>query len=299
MRLFSAKPLVDEARRLRYAVPALNTNGATYEITRAALEAADEMRSPVIVQVYEPNSAFRGFDYFVHQVRFLMQELGVSVPVALQLDHGHSIDSVLRAMQAGITSVMIDASHEPLAENIQRTCQVLRLARDLGVSVEAEIGYVQGNDIPSEPQVGRVPVPPHPVTPPIKTDPDEAIEFARQTGVNMLAVSVGTTHGVFEEQSRLDFDLLDTLRQRLDVPLVQHGTCGISPENISRLARGGMAKINFGEPFRYNYIRYFVELVDEMEHRWHAWRIAREVMHRLKNDMKELIAACGADGKAP
>jgi ketose-bisphosphate aldolase len=298
MPIASAGSLVKAAQQDGYAVPALNTNGATYEITRAALEAADEVRSPVILQVYEPNVEYRGFRYFVRQAVFLCEELGIAVPVALQVDHGHSVASVVKAMDAGMTSVMIDASHELFAENVRVTREVVNLARERGVSVEAEIGYVKGNEPAREKRIGRVPVPEKPTIPPAKTTVDEAVRFVGEVDVDMLAVSVGTTHGVYRTQTGIDFDLLARLREAVEVPLVQHGTGGISLEDLNRLARGGMAKINFGEPFRYNYIEYFTDLTDTMEHLWHPWRIMREVKDRLKADMKQLIAALGAEGRA-
>lgn len=297
MKFANAKPLVLDAQKNGYAVPALNTNGATYDITRAALEAAQATRSPVIIQIYEPNAEYRGYEFFVTQAAFLCDQLGITVPVALQLDHGRSCDSVLRAMQAGLTSVMFDASDAPIDENIARTREVVRIAGALGISVEAEIGYVKGNEPMVEKQIGCAPVPEKPAIPPAKTSADEAIRFARETDVDMLAVAVGTTHGVYEKQTEIDFELLEQLRKAIAVPLVQHGTCGISLDDVSRLAKAGMAKINFGEPFRFNYIKYFNELTDEMEHLWHPWRIMREVKNRLKADMIEIIKACGSDGR--
>ena len=299
MKFVPAKPLVDAARAGGYAVPALNTNGGGYDITRAALEAAREMQAPLILQVYEPNTAYRGFGYFVSQARFLCDELGVAVPVALQVDHGHSVASVTAAMDAGLTSVMIDSSHDPFRENVAVTRRVVELARERGVSVEAEIGYVKGNEPKTEKLIGRVPVPERPSLPPAKTTLDEAVRFAAEVDIDMLAVSVGTTHGVYEQQTEIDFGLLEQLRGAISVPLVQHGTCGIGVDDLARLARTGMAKINFGEPFRFNFIRYFNDLTDTMEHHWHPWRIMQETKNRLRDDMKALIVACGAAGKAP
>lgn len=298
MKFVDAAGMVRAAWENGHAVPALNTNGGTYDITRAALEAAQELRSPVIIQVYEPNTAYRGFGYFVRQVGWLCDELDVTVPVALQLDHGKSFDSVVRAMHAGLTSVMFDASHEPLEVNVAETRRVLEVARALGVSVEAEIGYVTGNEPKPDKQIGRIPVPERPPQAPGTTDVGEALRFVEQVDVDMLAVAIGTTHGVYQMQTDIDFDLLAKLRSVSPVPLVMHGTSGISIEDLRRLAQDGMAKINFGEPFRYNYIRYFNELTDEMEHLWHAWRIMQEVKNRLKSDMKELLVALGSDGKA-
>lgn len=298
MKLTSAKPLVDDAHRRRYAVPAFNTNSANYEMTRAALEAAQEMRSPLIIQEYEPNAAYRGFDYLVMQVRTLGDELNITVPVALHLDHGHSFESVMKAIRAGFTSVMIDGSHEPVEANAALTRQVLAAARPLGISVEAEIGHVVGNEPPRGRQIGRIPVPPRPAAAAARTRPEEAAEFLALAEVDMLAVAVGTTHGVYQSQTDIDYDLIKAIRARVPVPLVQHGTGGISLPDLTRLKDAGMAKVNFGEGFRYDYIRHFADIMDNGEHLWHPWRIMQEVKNRLRDYMKELIRALGSDNKA-
>jgi ketose-bisphosphate aldolase len=298
MKFVNPTPMVKDAESAGYGVPAFNTNGVSYDITRAALEAAQETASPLILQVYEPNCAYRGFEYFVALSRFLCDELDITVPVALHLDHGKSVGSVMRAIRAGFTGVMLDASHEPLEQNIAKITTVIQAARPLEVAVEAEVGYVKGNEPPKRKLIGRVEVPEEPTIPPTFTKVEEATRLVEETGVDLLAVSVGTTHGVFKHQRAIDFELLGQLHGAVAVPLVQHGTGGISLEDLSRLAKSGMAKINFGEPFRYNYINYFYELTDSMEHLWHTWRIKREVKDRLKRDMKELIAALGSEGRA-
>jgi ketose-bisphosphate aldolase len=298
MRLINPAPMVRDAQQDGYAVPAFNTSGGSYDIARAALEAAQESRSPLILQVYEPNCAYRGFEYFVSLARFLCKELRITVPVALHLDHGKSFASVMRAIRAGFTGVMLDASHLPLEQNIATTTKVVEAAGPLDVAVEAEVGYVKGNEPSEEKQIGRVEPPEQPSLPPAFTEVEEAKRFVDEAKVDLLAVSVGTTHGVFKRQTGIDFQLLNELRTAVSVPLVQHGTGGISLQDLSRLAKSGMAKINFGEPFRYHFIDYFYELSDTMEHLWHPWKIMREVKDRLKGDMKELIQALGAEGKA-
>jgi len=298
MKFINPTRMAKDGQTKGYAVPAFNTNGGSYDIARAALEAAQESASPLILQVYEPNCAYRGFEYFVSLARFLCDELEITVPVALHLDHGKSIASVMRAIRAGFTGVMLDASHEPLEQNIAMTYTVIQAARSLDVAVEAEVGYVKGNEPPKQKQIGRLEPPAEPTIPPAFTEIEEATRFVKETEVDLLAVSVGTTHGVFKRQRGIDFELLGELRKSVTVPLVQHGTGGISLEDLSRLAQSGMAKINFGEPFRYNFINYFYELTDSMEHRWHPWKIMREVKDRLKGDMKELIGVLGSEGRA-
>ena len=298
MKLISAKPLVMDAQTRKYAVPAFNTNGANYDMTRAALEAAQEMRSPLIIQEYEPNAAYRGFECLVRQVQFLGDELNITVPVAIHLDHGHSFESVVRAMKAGFTSVMIDASHEPVEVNAALTRKVVEVARPIGVSVEAEIGYVKGNEPVRTKQVGRLPVAPKPSMPAARTTLKEVTDFISRVDVDMLAVAVGTTHGVFQSQTDIDYELIQTLRTGVPVPLVQHGTGGISLADLTRIKDAGMAKVNFGEGFRYDYIRHFLDLADHGEHLWHPWRIMQETKDRLKATMKDIIKALGSENKA-
>ncbi len=225
MKLCDSKTLCVRAREQGYAVPAFNTNGATCDITRAAVEIAEEMRSPLILQTYEPNCAYRGFDYMFLQAVHLIQ--GATIPVALHLDHGASFASALKAVKAGYTSIMIDGSHLPLEENIQLTRKVVEALQPLGITVEAEVGHVAG-------------------------------------GVH--------SNG-------------------------HHGASTTDPAD-ARLARSGMAKINFGEPFRANYIQYFKEYADTLDHKDHPWKIMWAVKDRLEEDMRLLIAALGSEGKA-
>ena len=282
MAFIHSKELVLRAREQGYAVPAFNTNGGTYDITRAAIEAAQELRSPMILQTYEPNCAYRGFEYFVLQATHLAK--GTTVPISLHLDHGMSMESVMEAVGVGYTSVMIDASHLPLEENIRMTREVIEAVRPLGVTVEAEVGHVAGGAHSH----GRGNT----------TDPEEAARFVEATRVDMLAVATGTQHGIFEVQDQIDLDLVRELRQKVNVPLVQHGTCGIPLGLVSDLVKAGMAKINFGEPFRANYITYFTEYADTLDHKGHPWKIMLAVKDRLKEDMKAIIRALGAEGKA-
>jgi fructose-bisphosphate aldolase class II len=291
------KNLILKALERGYAVPAFNTNGASYDITRACLEAAQESRAPLILQVYEPNCAYRGFPYFVNLSRFLCEELEVTVPVAIHLDHGKSFTSVMQAIGAGFTGVMLDASHKPLDDNIAELRRLVEAARNLDVAVEGEVGYVKGNEPNRARKVGCYAIPEQPEEPPTLTRPGEALRFVRETGVDLLAVSIGTSHGVFQRQDNIDFGLLRHLRETIEVPLVLHGTSGVSREDLARCAAEGTAKINFGEPFRYNYIRYFSDFTRTKEHLWHTWKIMREVKDTLKQDMKQLITTLGAEGK--
>lgn len=283
MKLYNAKQLCDQAAAKGFGIPALNNNGGTYDIARAILEAAEELKSPLIIQCYEPNLEYRGFDYAAQLIKFLAAD--TTIPLAIALDHGKSPASVMRAVRAGFTSVMIDYADQPLEANVRGTQEIIRFVRPLGISVEAEIGHIIKSSDASSQRAPTVGV-------------EEAKEFASKVNVDLLAVAVGTTHGIFKEQHGIDFGLIKKLSAALKPPLVLHGTCGVSLADISKSVKAGMTKINFGEGLRMNYIQYFNECSRTLNHEHHAWRIMRAAKDKLKEDIKDIIRAVGSEGKA-
>ncbi len=283
MKLHNAKHLCDQAAAKGFGIPALNNNGGTYDIGRAILEACEELRSPLIIQCYEPNLEYRGFDYAGQLIRFLAAD--TTIPMAIALDHGKTPVSVLRAVKAGFTHVMIDYADKPLKENVRGTQEIINLVRPLGISVEAEIGHIIKSSDASSQRAPTVSV-------------EEAKEFTAKVDVDLLAVAVGTTHGIFKEQHGIDFKLISKIHAAVKPPLVLHGTCGVSMEDITRSVKAGMTKINFGEGLRMNYIRYFNELSRTLNHEHHVWRIARAAKDKVKEDIKEIVRAVGSEGKA-
>lgn len=283
MNLQNAKYLCDQAAAQGFGIPALNNNGGTYDIGRAIIEAAEELHSPLIIQCYEPNLEYRGFDYAGQLLKFLAAES--TIPLALALDHGRSPQSVVRAVKAGFTHVMIDYADQPLERNVRGTQEIIDLVRPLGISVEAEIGHIIKSSDDSSQRAPTVSV-------------AEAQEFVSKVDLDLLAVAVGTTHGIFKEQKGIDFGRISKIHAAVKPPLVLHGTCGVSLEDISRTVKAGMTKINFGEGLRMNYIRYFNEFSQTLNHEHHVWRIARAAKDKLKEDIKAIIRACGSEGKA-
>lgn len=283
MVLCNAGSLAKHAKENGYGLPALNANGGTYDIARAIIEAAEEMDSPLVIQAYEPNIEYRGFDYFPRLVGDLIR--GPSIPVAIHLDHGKSKTSILRAVRAGFTGVMIDYAHLPIDQNASQTQEIVDLVEPLGICVEAEIGDI----IKSSDEEG--------LTAP-RTSVEDVVTFAERARVDLLAVAVGTTHGIFKTQTGIDFKLISDISAAVDAPLVLHGTCGVSLDDIAKCVECGMTKINFGEAFRMNYISYFNEYSTSLNHEHHAWRIMQRCKDRLKDDIKEIIDALGSAGKA-
>jgi len=283
MKLLNAKQICDVAAAKGFGVPALNNNGGSYDISRAIIEAAQELQSPLIIAEYEPNLEYCGYDHAGAVIR--MHAADTTIPLAIALDHGKTPQSVLRAVRAGFTHVMIDYADKPLAENVRGTQEIIDLVRPLGISVEAEIGHIIKSSDDSTARGATVSV-------------AEAKEFTSKVDVDLLAVANGSTHGIFKEQHGMDFSLIPKIRKAVKMPLVQHGTCGISMKDIARLVKAGMTKINFGEGIRMNYIRYWNEFSQTLKHEHHAWRISRAAKDRLKDDIKEIIRACGSEGKA-
>jgi ketose-bisphosphate aldolase len=282
VKIYNARQMMETAMKKGYALPAINANGGTYDLARAILEAANELRSPIIIQAYEPNLEYRGYDYFTLLVKHLAADL--DIPVCLSLDHGKSLESVMRAVKAGFTHVMYDHASYPIEENIKNTNLVTQIVRPLGISVEAEIG----NIFISKDESSHAPV----------TSIEDIQAFMKGSDVDFLAVGVGTTHGIFKVQDTINYEHIKAVKKVTgDLPIVLHGTCCVSMNDISRCLKAGMNKINFGEGIRMNYIRYFNELSATLNHEHHVWRIMRAAKDKVKDDVKEIIRAVGSDGK--
>lgn len=227
MPLVSLNDLYADANQKSYAIGQFNVSNL--EFTQAVIEAAEEMNSPVIIGVSKDGVAYAGVHNLVALVR--AGAARVSVPVVLHLDHGPSLELVTECIEAGFTSVMIDSSHCPLEENIRMTREVVDFAHPRGVTVEAELGRLGGieDDIKVDAKDACL------------TDPDEAQRFVQESGVDALAVAVGTSHGAykFKEEAKLDFDRIVTLKKRLGLPLVLHGASGVSPKLTDKLVKYG------------------------------------------------------------
>jgi len=283
MKLVNAKYLCDVAAAKGFGIPALNNNGGSYDVGRAIIEAAQELDSPLIIAEYEPNLEYRGYDWAGTVIKHLAAE--TTIPMCIALDHGKTPQSIMRAVRAGFTHVMIDYADKPLDENVKGTQQIIDIVRPLGISVEAEIGHIVKSSDAAGHSISKVTV-------------EEAKEFVSKVDVDLLAIANGSMHGIFKEQHGMDFDLMAKVHAVVKPPLVQHGTNGISMADITKCVKSGMTKINFGESLRMNYISYFNELSKTLNHEHHVWRIARAAKDKLKDHVKEIIRAVGSDGKA-
>ena len=239
--LVSGNEILLKAHKEGYGVGAFNF--VNFEMLNAIFNAANEASSPIIVQASEGAIKYMGIDMAVGLVKILSARYP-HIPVALNLDHGTSFESCKRAIDAGFTSVMIDASHHCFEENVQMTKEVVTYAHSKGVSVEAELGRLMGiedNISVSEQDA-------------VLVNPDEAEEFVKQTQVDYLAPAIGTSHGAFKfkGEPKLDFARLQEVKRRTNVPLVLHGASAI-PEYVrqSFLSTGGDLKGSKGVPFEF------------------------------------------------
>jgi len=228
--------LLKQAEAGFYAVGAFNCNNM--EIVQAIVAAAEAEGAPVIMQASQGAIKYAGIEYIAAMARLAAGR--ASVPVALHLDHGTSFEQAVQCIRHGFSSVMIDGSRLPLAENIALTRQVVAVARAVGVSVEAELGRIGGtedNITVSEREA-------------LFTDPDEAEVFVRETGVDSLAVAVGTAHGRYRGAPELDFPRLQKIRSKVNIPLVLHGSSGVPDDAVKEAIRLGVRKVNIDTNIR-------------------------------------------------
>jgi ketose-bisphosphate aldolase len=222
-------PLLQAAAREQRAVAALNFYNA--ETLRAHIDAARFEHAPLILQTTEATIRYLGLPLIVAMARAAALEL--ETPVALHLDHGASFDIARRAIEAGYSSVMIDGSALPFDQNCELTRRVVELAHPAGISVEAELGHV-GSAASEDPAA-------------CYTQPHAAEEFVQRTGVDALAVAIGTAHGFYRGEVRLDFERLRAIRDAVPhKPLVLHGGSGVPDELVRRAIQNGITKLNIG-----------------------------------------------------
>lgn len=222
--------MLNKAKEGKYAVGQFNINNL--EWTKQILLTAQEMNSPVILGVSEGAGKYMGgFNTVFGMVKGMIQDLGITVPVAVHLDHGSSFESCKKAIDAGFTSVMIDGSHHPIDENIAMTKQVVEYAHARGVSVEAEVGTVGGQE---DGVIGGIKY----------ADKDECVRLVKEAEVDCLAPALGSVHGPYHGEPVLGFTEMEAIKEATNKPLVLHGGTGIPDEKIRRAIACGTCKIN-------------------------------------------------------
>ena len=249
MPLVNMTDMLNKALKEDYAVGQFNINNL--EWTQALLKACEEENSPVILGVSEGATSYMGgFKTVVSIVKGLMEDMDITIPVAIHLDHGSSFQSCKEAIDAGYTSVMIDASHEPFEENIETTKKVVDYAKKHDVSVEAELGTVGGEE---DGVIGGIKY----------ADPQECKELVEKTGIDALAPALGSVHGPYQGEPDLGFKEMEEIKDATGLPLVLHGGTGIPTEDIKKAINRGTSKINVNTDFQQAWTKVVRELLAE------------------------------------
>lgn len=230
--LVSFKSILQDARRGRYAVGAFNC--LSLEHVMGAIQAAEELKSPIILQLAEVQFPCAPMELMAPV--YLEAARMASVPVAVHLDHGQSLETCVKAIKLGFNSVMFDGAELSFEENVRQTAEIVRIAHAAGVDVEAELGRVGDTGFGGE-GTGEA-------TPDVFTDVDESAEFIRLTGVEALAIAIGNLHGRYVATPKLNIERLKEIASRNELPLVLHGGSGTSEEDFKACIHNGICKIN-------------------------------------------------------
>lgn len=247
--LYTMKELLKVAKDNQFAVPAFNI--CSYDMLKAIMEEVERLNAPVILEIHPDEIAYLN-DEFVAAVRAYAHKS--KVPVVIHLDHGGKVSDVLRAIRNGYTSVMIDASLQSFDDNIKITKEVVALAYEVDVSVEAEIGTI-GNNGSAEGGAANI----------IYTDPEQAKQFVEETNIDTLAIAIGTAHGLYpkDKTPKLNIELLKELNETIDLPFVLHGGSGNPDKEVSEAVKYGVAKVNLSSDLKSVFFDALREILNE------------------------------------
>lgn len=283
-RIVNTVEMFQKASEEKYAIPAFNIHNL--ETFQVVVDTAAELNSPVILASTPGTISYSGGDYLVSMGSAAAERY--EIPIALHLDHFESFEEIKKYIDFGFKSVMIDASHHPFYENVKIVKQVVEYAHEHGVSVEAELGRLGGveDDLVVDEKDA------------IFTNPEQAREFIELTGIDSLAVAIGTAHGLYKGEPKIDFERLEDIHSVVNIPLVLHGASDIPDAMVKRTIKLGICKVNIATdlkiPFSNAVKQYFNENPDAND--------PRKYMTPGKEAMKEVVVEkilmCGSNGKA-
>lgn len=240
MALVNLKELLKNAQEGKYAI--LATDPPYFHFAEAVIDAANERKSPVIIQISDGLDKYFNYSKLMNPLLSIVDES--PVPMAVGLDHGFNFDSVMRAIKAGCTTVMFDGSRLSFKDNIKITKEIVRTAHSLGVSVEGEIGIVGGlgetDELPKLNNENKI------------STVSDVKRFIEETGVDAVAIAVGNVHGIVKEPVKINFNRISEIRNAIDTPLVLHGGSGLSDAVFKRAIENGICKINYYTDLIYN-----------------------------------------------
>lgn len=282
--LQSSKNMLLDAQKRGYAVPAFNIHNL--ETIQTVLDAARDLKSPVILAATPSTVKYAGEEYLMSIIETANQVN--DIPITFHLDHHENIEDIKRIITLGCKSVMIDASKYPFKENVAIVKDIVDFAHNYGASVEAELGKLGGreDDLVVDEKDSFL------------TDPKEAAEFVKLTGVDSLAVAIGTAHGLYKSEPKLDYDRLRQIRSVVDIPLVLHGASGVPKESVQKSIKLGICKVNIATelkiPFSNAIKEYFNEHPNASDPRQYLVP-AKKAMYDV---VVEKIKMCNSQNKA-
>lgn len=269
--IVSTREMLLKAQREKYAVPAFNFHNL--ETIQVIVEAAAEMNSPLILAGTPGTFEYGGRDYLQAIIETAARKY--SIPIAIHLDHHETFESIKKSIDLGTKSVMIDASHHPFEENIELVSKVVEYAHRYDVTVEAELGRLGGqeDDLVVDEKDSFF------------TNPDAAVEYAERTRIDSLAVAIGTAHGLYKSEPKLDFERLEEIRKKVSIPLVLHGASGVSVQDVRKCISLGITKVNIATelkiPFSNELRKYLMENTEAND--------PRKYMAKAKEEMKKVV----------
>ena len=270
--IISTKEMLLKAQREKYAVPAFNFHNL--ETIQVITEAASDLKSPVILAGTPGTFSNGGRDYLQALVEVASRRYK-DIPIAMHLDHHETFESIKESIDLGTKSVMIDASHHPFEENIELVSKVAEYAHRYDVTVEAELGRLGGqeDDLVVDEKDSFF------------TNPDAAVEYAERTRIDSLAVAIGTAHGLYKSEPKLDFERLEEIRKKVSIPLVLHGASGVSVQDVRKCISLGITKVNIATelkiPFSDELRKYLMENTEAND--------PRKYMAKAKEEMKKVV----------
>ncbi|HHV09943.1 MAG TPA: class II fructose-bisphosphate aldolase [Clostridiales bacterium] len=282
MPLVDSKKMLSAAQKGGYAVGAFNAENM--EMIKAIIAAAEELNAPVMIQTTPSTIRYGTSATYAGIVK--AEAARAKVPVCLHLDHGSSYELAVECIKDGYTSVMIDGSHESFEDNIEITKKVADYAKEMGIPVEAELGKVGGKEDDLEAEADT------------NTDPGQAKEFVERTGVDSLAVAIGTAHGFYAGIPVLDKERLSEIAKVVSIPLVLHGASGISDEEVMDCVRRGICKVNFATELRVAFTEGWNQLYNENPKQYDPKAFGKAAMAAVKALVMNRMKVCGCAGKA-
>lgn len=283
MALVSSYQLLKKASEQKKAIPAFNIHNL--ETIQAVVEAAEELNSPVIIQTTPGTLKHAGIEY----IAAIVKEAAIkyNIPIALHMDHCPSFDTIVSCIQHGYTSVMIDGAHLDYDDNVELVRSVVKMAHAVGIQVEGEIGKIGG--VEDDMYVNEADA--------AFTVPAEAKKFVEDTGIDSLAVAIGTAHGMYIGEPQLDFPRIEAINELVDVPLVLHGASGVPDESVKKAINDGMAKINIATELKNPMAKAIKNALSDpgINDPRKYMGAAREA---VKSVVKDKIRLCGTEGFA-